>query len=85
MVKDNTFEFVAQLSHVGWGALGVLIASLWHVQAAGTVAILAAAAIKEFWYDSTFEPPEVRGSNLLDFLTYCLGAGLGWVVVAAAP
>jgi hypothetical protein len=32
------------------------------------------AAVKEFWYDHTYESPQTRGSDLEDFLFYVLGA-----------
>jgi hypothetical protein len=76
MIPEATFDTVSQLSHVGWGLAVVwgfaLIGKpswLWWVAPLGT----ALAAVKEFFYDQHYETTEVRGSNLRDFLFYCVG------------
>lgn len=45
---------------------------------------VAAAAVKEFWYDARYElPKQSFGDNLMDFSFYCLGGfvGLGFDLV----
>lgn len=80
MIPDSFFNVVAQLSHVGWGALVITWTALlfprefywiW-------VALESVAAIKEFWYDQNYETADERGSNLLDFSMYTLGALLAF-------
>jgi hypothetical protein len=53
-----------------------------HLRAVG-IAMVAYAAIKEFWYDARFETPhQTFTDNLLDFTFYCVGVGIGALVAA---
>jgi len=78
MIDDKEFDSVSQLSHGGWGALAVLgpIALFnpgWHWIIGIALAVTLIAGVKEFWYDQRFETAEVRGSNMRDFMFYCVG------------
>jgi hypothetical protein len=73
-----TFNEVAQASHIfiaGWAI--ATSQAIWHGHAKfwASLGVLAFAAVKEFWYDHTYESPQTRGSDLEDFLFYALGVG----------
>jgi len=78
-IDPKFFCVVAQLSHFAWGCLviswaGILFPhSFWWILALWE----SLAAIKEFWYDHNYENPATRGSDLLDFSIYTLGALIG--------
>lgn len=81
-----TFNRVAQISHtlgglvlVAYTALIFNIKALWISVPIFTLV----TAWKEFYWDEHFESPEERGSNLVDFLFYCLGQILGLLVLLA--
>jgi hypothetical protein len=72
-----TFNEVAQASHffiAAW-AIGTSEA-IWRGNAKfwACLGVVFFAAVKEFWYDHTYESPQTRGSDLEDFLFYVLGA-----------
>lgn len=73
----------ARNAHILMGALWVVLLvyvlgwSHWYCYV-GTGVVLA--ALKEFLYDQYFESPEVRGSNLADFLQYLSGIAAGLLV-----
>ena len=73
-----SFNEVAQASHffiAGWAI--ATSQAIWHGRAKfwASAGVLLFAAVKEFWYDHTYETPATRGSDLEDFLFYALGAG----------
>ncbi len=74
-----TFNEVAQASHffiAGWAI--ATAQGLWHGYAKywAAAVVVAFAAVKEFWYDHTYESPQTRGSDLEDFLFYALGSAV---------
>ena len=78
MVDEKEFDFVAQLSHLGWGIAVVLLADkLFHRAASMAILWIIYAAIKEFYWDYKYETPEVRGSSAKDYLFQVLGALIG--------
>jgi len=76
--------FIAQNAHC-WFAFSVLVtlhlgfidSSIWLFIAP----LLGFAALKEFWFDATYEmPKQTFEDNMLDFGGYALGLSLGeWV------
>jgi hypothetical protein len=73
-----SFNEVAQASHVFIAAWAVATSQLiWRGNAKywASLGVLLFAAVKEFWYDHTYETPQTRGSDLEDFLFYALGTG----------
>lgn len=76
-IDPNEFNQVSQLSHYGWG-LAVIWGTvclfgtpfMWYALATWAVA----TAVKEFYYDDTYETAAVRGSSMQDFLFYQAGA-----------
>jgi hypothetical protein len=71
-------QWVAFWAHFGVAALIVENLSFGHPLAL-TGVILAAAAVKEFWYDATYEknPQQTFADNLEDWLGWSLGAVSG--------
>ena len=76
-ISATMFNFVSQAAHVLLGStlvFGALLLIgphvLWYILPVYTVA----TGIKEFWYDQKYENPDTRGSNLLDFSMYQVGA-----------
>ena len=76
VVKE--LDSVAQNAHMLTGAVWVFMfvilhhpSLLWYT----IPAYIALTAFKEFYYDQHFEIPEIRGSNLKDFIYY----QVGWV------
>jgi hypothetical protein len=72
-----TFNEVAQASHFFIAAWAIATAQdVWHGHAKywATAGVVVFAAVKEFWYDHTYESPQTRGSDLEDFLFYALGS-----------
>ena len=66
-------DFIAFNAHM-WFAYAVVFTA--HVPFAAAV-MLAGAAVKEFWFDATYESPkQTFKDNALDFLGYATGAGL---------
>lgn len=79
MIPENEYYKICDRVHFLFSyavILTVMIFSSWHSQwwTYGTIILLTVGtAIKEFWYDQNFEPVEIRGSNLRDFLGYLYG------------
>ncbi len=79
IAKGNNPYFVAFNAHCWSAAIIVLLLShfcghalLWFS------AIIMYAAIKEFWFDATYEVPKQSAfDNETDFLGYCIGALIG--------
>jgi hypothetical protein len=71
--------FIAFNAHC-WSAYALVVTVPWHVTAA--LAVAALAAVKEFWFDATYEVPKQTSlDNLTDWVGYAAGAVLA--VVAA--
>jgi hypothetical protein len=84
MITNKEFNLVSQISHTGWGlaitfAGKALLLGYWYLIFAGIY--IAYALIKEFWYDSRYETPDVRGSNLEDFLFALLGTIIAIILI----
>lgn len=80
-----SFNEVAQASHVFIAAWAVATSQLiWHGNAKfwASLGVMLFAAVKEFWYDHTYESPETRGSDLEDFLFYALGVAAELLILA---
>lgn len=76
MIPPETFNTVAQMSHLFFGAFVTLIwRNPWFV-----IGLLILTTLKEFWYDFKYEIAAVRGSSLEDLLFYWAGIGLGIVI-----
>jgi len=76
------WEFTGQAAHCMAGYLAVSKAKQYggrRTQSIVTVVGVAAAAIKEFWWDYKYEDAATRGSSLLDFSMYMIGISLGWL------
>lgn len=71
-------QWVAFWAHWGVAAEVVEHLSFGHAIAL-TLSIMAAAAVKEFWYDATYEknPPQTFADNLEDWIGWSLGAVSG--------
>lgn len=79
-----TFNEVAQASHFFIGAWAVATSqAIWRGDAKfwASLGVLLFAAVKEFWYDHTYESPETRGSDLEDFLFYVFGVAAELVIL----
>ena len=75
----NDPDVLAQIGHILGGYAVVFTAAAftqeWPYWAG---ALMAYAALKEFWYDANYEiPKQTWQDNLLDFCMYGVGAGLG--------
>ncbi len=75
MITAAQFDTQAQISHFGWG-LAVVFAAKVLLDRPGWIALawIAFAAVKEFWWDERFQPVDIRGSGLEDFLFQSAGA-----------
>jgi len=86
-ITDKQFDTLAQINHVLAGllvpTLAVAYCPVHNVPFYMAGAFALYAAVKEFWYDQNYETPEVRGSNLRDFLFYLLGDALAIVAYLA--
>lgn len=84
----NSAAYLAQAAHFLGAVSGVLafaaffgLAHVWIPLVGG----VAAAALKEFWYDATYElPKQTWKDNLLDFCFYALGMAVGTIVAVLA-
>jgi hypothetical protein len=85
VISESRFNVVAQFSHFAWAALVVIVAGLWGWEWAAAGLVVAVSAAKEFWYDHLYEPPDVRGSDTLDFVVACVGVTAGLVIQHVAP
>jgi hypothetical protein len=89
----NNPQYLAQVGHL-FGACSVLLTTGIMALALGAgwlpvlvvlAAGVAAAAVKEFWYDMQYElPRQTWGDSAMDFGFYVLGAGLGTGLFALA-
>jgi hypothetical protein len=83
----NSPVFLAAMAHIGWAALLVLATSVFAspgVCADVTLALVVYAALKEFWWDPSYElPKQTTKDNVGDFLGYVAGLLLAWLVIAA--
>lgn len=73
---ELNFDEVSQASHVFLGALIVMACvakGLYHPQLIGSLIAIVWAALKEFYFDHFYEDPVTRGSDLEDFIYYCVG------------
>lgn len=84
----NSVNFLAAMAHVGWACLimlSVAVLSNSNMRACEYVSgcLIAFAAIKEFWFDATFErPKQLFKDNAQDFAGYLGGVALAWAVIA---
>lgn len=69
--------FLAQVSHL---TVSFILAEHLPGPRIWPLAIMAYAAIKEYWFDTTYEHATFW-DNTLDFSMYTLGAWLGFLVV----
>jgi len=77
-----SFDALAQLAHVGWGAMLVFILALLFLPWwAAALLVAAAGAIKEFVVEPFIEDPSTQGSALRDFLFWCLGVAVAVIVL----
>lgn len=76
--KIVTPHFVAWQAHM-WFAAFVVSSALWYAPATIVVsAVLACAALKEFFIDKHFESGQSFLDNLRDFAGYAVGVGVGY-------
>jgi hypothetical protein len=77
----NNPQYLAQLGHTLGAALVVVLAAFFGGMNAAWIAlpcVIVAAAVKEYWYDATYElPRQSFADNTMDFGFFCLGAGVG--------
>lgn len=83
-------NFVAAMAHFwfAWSVVITLHLSLPRVPAwSVAIAIVAVAAVKEFWFDARYErnPPQTFIDNLQDFAGYSAGALLAFLFVKFYP
>jgi len=81
-----SFNEVAQASHFFIAAWAVATSeAIWHGKARlwAALGVVVFAAVKEFWYDHTYEAPATRGSDLEDFLFYALGVAAELLILIA--
>jgi hypothetical protein len=87
MVEVHIFNQVAQLGHFAGGlacVFGSIVLSGRSKRKTLFVSLLiltALIAVKEFWYDMTYETAVVRGSDLQDFTFYVIGMATALVAV----
>jgi hypothetical protein len=77
----NNPQYLAQVGHTLAGCLALVVAALfWGMPGVWPtlVALVAAAAIKEFWYDLRYElPKQTLADSGMDFAFYLVGGALG--------
>ena len=84
-ISPSMFNLVSQNAHWLFGSwITLLFVYLMGVKSLYyTIPLLVVGvAIKEFWYDQKYENAVTRGSNLLDFSMYILGAVITLILVA---
>lgn len=84
VVDDDDFESVAQRAHFLFGAIIPILATFMLSYKAAFFAVppfLCWAAWKEFYYDNRYETDDERGSNWVDFRSYCFGVIIGATIV----
>jgi hypothetical protein len=84
LVSDSEFDFVAQVSHFGWGMLSVALPTALAGPVVGLLGggvYVLYAAVKEFWYDERYESPAVRGSSSRDFLVQLIGVATAVLLI----
>ena len=75
---------VSQGLHVALGVLFLALPTAWHWRHGKIIGMgvgVIFAALKEGIYDVYYEDAETRGSSLVDFSFYCLGMGIGLLVL----
>jgi hypothetical protein len=86
----NNNYFLAAMAHSGWSGLiiacgGILtMAGLPNLMVVGALSagMVLFAAVKEFWYDANYElPKQTAFDNITDFLGYCAGVAIIWLVI----
>jgi hypothetical protein len=81
VIATNTFSENAAHILAGYGA--VLTVAFLSLSAWWYLALVVAAALKEYAYDANFETPhQTFLMNTTDFLGYCVGIGAGLLLVA---
>jgi hypothetical protein len=76
---------LAQIAHVGWGALLVLALHdhFWNLSLSSAVgAVIGFAALKEAVFDPLTEDTATQGSGWVDFAFWCVGAALAFVIAS---
>ena len=90
VIDPSFFYEVAQFAHTGMAGLIYLgIAHIaqkhdlfkWSWYLALVTLGVAAAGVKEFWYDKNYENAATRGSDFEDFSFYCLGIIIAIAVI----
>lgn len=74
----------AYLAHVFAAATVVLGCDrIWDAKWESTLAVIVAAAVKEYWFDMNFElPKQTWGGSTMDFVTYLAGIPLALGILA---
>lgn len=81
MIDFKEFNKVSQLSHFAWGMLATILgAIIFHHAWIGAIIIMGWATYREAYYDRKYETPEVRGSDLEDWLVYAAGTVAALVI-----
>ena len=85
VIDPKFFNLVAQIAHFS-AMYGIVLSvgKFWHWTGITIAAPLciAYAAVHEFWYDSHYENPVTRGSDLEDFLFLFAGIAVAVIVYA---
>lgn len=79
----QNIQFVAFWAHLGMTAIFIQLAFRYSIFGPeAIVTVIAAAALKEFWYDADYEtnPVQTWQDNLQDFAGYVIGAFVGWAL-----
>ena len=76
-------DFTAQMAHLFFAGFVIVVASLFGERLTPVVLLGATlAALKEFWFDLTYElPAQTLSGSTLDFAMYLAGMGVGMAVV----
>lgn len=78
-VDKFTWTVAAQSAHISVAALVMIACARFHANMWYAIPVcVAAAAVKEFWYDYQYEDAATRGSSLLDFSMYMCGIVVGF-------
>jgi hypothetical protein len=84
----NDPQYLAQVGHLLGGAIVVLVAAIFFGARGVEVALgvgIAAAAIKEFWFDVHYEAPKQSwGDSAMDFAFYVIGGLVGLLIAILA-
>ena len=77
MFSDWVNKWLAQISHVGWGAYLTMAISQHTTLGHAALWVLAGATIKEGIFDPLTETKALQGSGFQDWSFWCLGIVLG--------